>query len=52
MEKYEYSKEWDKCTYWLDVVKSCRHCIFETLCRLDKDKCKDTHDQKKTSENC
>lgn len=36
MDKYEYSKEWDKCTYWLDVVKSCRRCLFENLCRLEK----------------
>lgn len=35
MDKYEYSKEWDKCTYGL-YLESCRHCLFETLCRLDK----------------
>lgn len=37
MENYEYSKEWDKCTYWL-YVGSCRQCLFETLCRLEKNK--------------
>ena len=35
MEHYEYSeKEWE-CTYWL-VMQSCRQCLFETLCRLEK----------------
>lgn len=37
MDKYEYSKEWDKCTYGL-YLDSCRHCLFETLCRLEKNK--------------
>lgn len=41
MEKYEYSLDWDKCTYGLAVIKSCRHCLFETLCRLEKDRIKD-----------
>lgn len=35
MDKYEYSKEWDKCTYWL-YLSSCRQCLFENLCRLEK----------------
>lgn len=35
MDKYEYSKEGDKCTYWL-YVESCRKCLFENLCRLEK----------------
>ena len=35
MDKYEYSKEWDKCTYNL-YIDSCRHCLFENLCRLEK----------------
>ena len=39
MDKYEYSKEWDKCTYDL-YLDSCRHCLFETLCRMEKDKTK------------
>ena len=44
MEKYEYSKEWDKCTYWLDVVESCRNCLFQTLCRLEKNRIKDRYE--------
>ena len=35
MDKYEYSKEWDKCTYNL-YLDSCKRCLFETLCRLEK----------------
>ena len=35
MDKYEYSREWDKCTYDL-YLDSCRHCLFENLCRLEK----------------
>jgi len=36
MDKYEYSKEWDKCTYWLEVMKNCRECLFQTLCSLER----------------
>lgn len=36
MEQYEYSKEWDKCTYGL-YLKSCRECLFNVLCKLEKD---------------
>lgn len=36
MEQYEYSKEWDKCTYGL-YLDSCRKCLFANLCRLEKD---------------
>lgn len=39
--KKEYSKEywieW-KCRYWLREIESCRKCLFETLCHLEKDK--------------
>lgn len=37
MDKYEYSKEWYKCMYDLEAVKSCRNCLFKTLCMLEKD---------------
>ena len=37
MDKYEYSKEWDKCTYNL-YLDSCRGCLFNVLCKLEKDK--------------
>lgn len=36
MDKYEYSKEWDKCTYNL-YLDSCRECLFNVLCKLEKD---------------
>ena len=41
MEYYEQSRDTTKCQYWL-YIKSCRECLFETLCRLEKNKCKDT----------
>lgn len=37
MEYYEQSKETNKCQYNL-TVESCRKCLFETLCRLEKQK--------------
>lgn len=43
MNKYEFAKEWeDKCRYWLASIESCRRCLFETLCHLEK--WKDTHE--------
>ena len=47
MEYYEYWKEKNKCTYDL-YLKSCRECLFQVLCRLELDKCKDTHGQDQT----
>ena len=41
MEKYEQSREHGHCQYWL-VMESCRQCLFENLCRLEKIKCKPT----------
>jgi len=41
MEKYEQSRKTNECQYGL-VMESCRKCLFETLCRLEKHKCKDT----------
>lgn len=41
MEHYEQSRKPNECQYGL-YVKSCRECLFETLCRLEKQKCKDT----------
>jgi hypothetical protein len=46
MEYYEYWKEKDKCTYGL-YLDSCRQCLFETLCRLER--WKDTHEVEQTS---
>lgn len=38
MEYYkEYWEIWE-CRYWLRAIESCRQCLFETLCRLEKDK--------------
>jgi len=37
----EYPKEYwidNKCRYWLATIESCRKCLFETLCRLEKQK--------------
>lgn len=35
--KYEYWKEnHTKCKHDLYCVKSCRECLFETLCRLEE----------------
>ena len=33
----EYWERWE-CRYWLREIESCRKCLFETLCRLEKDK--------------
>ena len=39
MDKYyEYSDNKEECKYWLAVVDTCRHCLFETLCRLENTK--------------
>lgn len=36
MEYYkEYWERWE-CRYWLRAIESCRKCLFETLCRLEK----------------
>lgn len=45
---YEYSDRPDRCKYDLDCVKSCRECVFNVLCNLEKWK-GDTHHQEKTS---
>lgn len=31
----EFGIEW-KCRYWLREIESCKKCLFETLCRLEK----------------
>ena len=38
--RYEYWIETEdnrECRYWM-VIESCSQCLFETLCRLEKDK--------------
>jgi hypothetical protein len=48
MEKYEYSKEWYKCTYDL-YLDSCRNCLFQTLCNLEKQRWNTTTGQEEIS---
>lgn len=48
MDKYEFSKEWYKCTYNL-YLDSCRDCLFRVLCKLEKDRWNTTISQDKTS---
>lgn len=33
----EYWIEWE-CRYWLRAIESCKRCLFETLCNLEKQK--------------
>ena len=46
MENYEQSKNKTECQYGL-VMESCRRCLFETLCRLEKDRAKQDLDNNK-----
>ena len=50
MENYELSEYKDKCMYWIEAIRSCRLCLFNTLCNLERNSWKATHDQEKTSE--
>lgn len=37
MEKYfEQSDDTKQCRYGLASIESCRQCLFETLCRLER----------------
>lgn len=47
-KRYEYWENKSECRYWLTVAW-CRTCLFETLCRLEKDKWNDTHEAEQTS---
>ncbi len=47
-KRYEYWENKSECRYWL-TVEWCRTCLFETLCRLEKDKWNDTHEVELTS---
>lgn len=46
-KRYEESDNKRKCRYWL-TIEWCRSCLFETLCHLEKEKWKATHDPEKT----
>lgn len=35
---YEQSDDHSKCRYSLWAIKTCRGCLFETLCRLEEQK--------------
>lgn len=37
---YEYSDNREKCKYDLEIMKSCKECLFQTLCKLEQDKTK------------
>lgn len=37
---YEYSDDREKCKYDLEVMKSCKECLFQILCKLEQDKAK------------
>jgi hypothetical protein len=45
---YEYWETTEECRYWL-TVEACSRCLFETLCRLEKDRWNDTHEVELTS---
>ena len=50
MDKYELSSEKDRCAYWIEAIKSCRLCLFNTLCNLERNTWKeDTTEADKTS---
>ena len=51
MENYELSEYKDRCQYWLAVMKSCRLCLFNALCNLERNdrRWNDTATQEKTS---
>lgn len=36
MEYYELSEYKDRCQHWLSAIRSCRLCLFNTLCNLEK----------------
>jgi hypothetical protein len=48
MDRYELSTEKDRCAYWIEAIKSCRLCLFQTLCNLEKNTWKDIAGQEKT----
>lgn len=48
-KRYEYWENKSECRYWLASILSCRQCLFETLCRLEKDRWDDTAEVEQTS---
>ena len=51
MDKYELSSEKDRCAYWIEAVKSCRLCLFNALCNLERNSCRDTAGQGETGKS-
>ena len=49
MDRYELSEYKDRCTYGIEAIRSCRLCLFNVLCNLEKNQCKDTTEVEKTS---
>ena len=43
MDNYELSEYKDKCAYWLEAVKSCRLCLFNVLCNLERNTERNLH---------
>ena len=48
MENYELSEYKDRCQYGIEAIKSCRLCLFNTLCDLERNKWKVIHGPEKT----
>lgn len=36
MDRYELSECQDRCQYWLEAIRSCRLCLFNVLCNLER----------------
>lgn len=36
MDSYELSEHKDRCTYGIEAIRSCRLCLFNTLCNLER----------------
>ena len=43
MERYELSPEKDRCAYGIEAIRSCRLCLFNTLCDLERNKALDSN---------
>lgn len=49
MENYELSEYKDRCQYGIEAIRSCRLCLFNALCNLERNvRWSDTHEQERT----
>lgn len=49
MDSYELSEYKDRCQYGIEAIRSCRLCLFNTLCNLERNvRWSDTHGQERT----